>query len=68
MELRITEICQALQGESRSVGVPTVFGAGGVERATAIKMTKDEQALFNNSVHAVNVLALARKRIDAPLA
>ena len=32
------------------VGVPTVIGAGGIERVVDIKMTKDEQAMFDKSV------------------
>ena len=50
------------------VGVPTVIGAGGVERVIDIKMTKDEQAMFDNSVNAVKGLVDACKGIDASLA
>ncbi|MBY4894884.1 malate dehydrogenase [Jannaschia sp. EhC01] len=49
------------------VGVPTVIGAGGVERVVDIKMNKDEQAMFDNSVAAVNGLVDACKAIDDTL-
>src|SRR5690606_16122682 len=35
------------------VGVPTVIGAGGVEKVINIKMNRDEQAMFDKSVDAV---------------
>ncbi|MEM8755239.1 MAG: malate dehydrogenase, partial [Pseudomonadota bacterium] len=35
------------------VGVPTVIGAGGVEKVVEIALNKDEQAMFDNSVGAV---------------
>ena len=50
------------------VGVPTVIGAGGVERIVEIKLTKDEQAMFDNSVAAVKGLVDACKGIDESLA
>ena len=50
------------------VGVPTVIGKGGVERVLDIKMTKDEQAMFDKSVDAVKGLVAACKEIDASLA
>jgi len=50
------------------VGVPTVIGAGGVERVVDIKMNKDEQAMFDNSVKAVQGLVDACKGIDSSLA
>ncbi len=50
------------------VGVPTIIGAGGVERIVDIKMTKDEQAMFDNSVSAVKGLVEACKGIDSSLA
>ena len=49
------------------VGVPTVIGKGGVERVLDIKMTKDEQAMFDSSVAAVNGLVDACKAIDGSL-
>ncbi len=49
------------------VGVPTVIGAGGVERVINIQMNKDEQAMFDKSVDAVKVLVAACKAIDASL-
>ncbi|MFG6591752.1 malate dehydrogenase [Sulfitobacter sp. 1A12157] len=50
------------------VGVPTVIGAGGVERVVEISMNKDEQAMFDNSVNAVKGLVEACKGIDETLA
>jgi malate dehydrogenase len=49
------------------VGVPTVIGAGGIEKVINIKMTKDEQAMFNSSVKAVQGLVDACKGIDPSL-
>ncbi len=50
------------------VGVPTVIGAGGIERIANIEMSKDEQAMFDNSVNAVKGLMDACKAIDDSLA
>ena len=50
------------------VGVPTVIGAGGVERIVDIVLTKDEQAMFDKSVEAVKGLVDACKGIDEGLA
>ena len=49
------------------VGVPTVIGAGGVERVIEIKLDKDVQAQFDKSVNAVKGLVKACKEIDASL-
>ncbi len=49
------------------VGVPTVIGAGGVEKVVEISMNKDEQAMFDNSVNAVKGLVDACKGIDSSL-
>jgi len=49
------------------VGVPTVIGAGGIEKVIDIKMTKDEQAMFDSSVDAVKGLVAACKEIDGSL-
>ncbi|MGR3511227.1 MAG: malate dehydrogenase [Paracoccaceae bacterium] len=46
------------------VGVPTVIGAGGIERVVDIKLTKDEQVMFDKSVDAVKGLVEACKGID----
>ncbi|MEM6385946.1 MAG: malate dehydrogenase [Pseudomonadota bacterium] len=46
------------------VGVPTVIGAGGVERVVDIKLAKDEQAMFDKSVESVKGLVEACKGID----
>ncbi len=50
------------------VGVPTVIGAGGIERVVEIKLNKDEQVMFDNSVDAVKGLVKACKEIDPSLA
>ena len=50
------------------VGVPTIIGAGGIERIVDIKMNADEQAMFTKSVDAVNGLVAACKAIDPSLA
>ena len=49
------------------VGVPTVIGAGGVEKVIAIDMNRDEQAMFDKSVDAVKGLVAACKGIDPSL-
>ena len=49
------------------VGVPTVIGAGGIERVIEIRMNKDEQAMFQKSVEAVKGLVAACKGIDGGL-
>jgi len=49
------------------VGVPTVIGAGGIERVIDIKLSKDEQAMFDSSVNAVKGLVDACKAIDPSL-
>ncbi|MEP2784433.1 MAG: malate dehydrogenase [Pseudoruegeria sp.] len=58
----------ALGLDGMYVGVPTVIGAGGVERVLNIQMTKDEQAMFDKSVDAVKGLVEACKGIDGSLA
>lgn len=50
------------------VGVPTVIGAGGVERVIDIQMNITEQAMFTKSVDAVNGLVAACIQIDGSLA
>ncbi len=50
------------------VGAPTVIGGNGVERIVEIKLNKDEQAMLNKSVDAVNGLVAACKEIDPSLA
>ena len=49
------------------VGVPTVIGADGIERIVDIKLTDDEQAMFDKSVDAVKGLVKACKEIDENL-
>lgn len=50
------------------VGVPTVIGAGGIEKVVEISLNKDEQVMFDNSVDAVKGLVAACKEIDGALA
>ena len=49
------------------VGVPTIIGANGIEKIVEIKMSKDEQAMFDSSVEAVKGLVTACKGIDDSL-
>jgi malate dehydrogenase len=49
------------------VGVPTVIGAGGIERVVEITLNKDEQAMFDKSVEAVKGLVEACRSIDEGL-
>lgn len=49
------------------VGVPTVIGANGIERIVDIKLSRDEQAMFDRSVEAVKGLVAACKGIDPAL-
>ena len=50
------------------VGVPTVIGANGIEKIIEIEMDKDETAMFDSSVNAVEGLVEACKSIDSSLA
>lgn len=50
------------------VGVPTVIGAGGVEKVVEIALDAAEQAMFDGSVAAVNGLVTACKGIEPSLA
>ncbi|MGP3724704.1 malate dehydrogenase [Cereibacter sphaeroides] len=50
------------------VGVPTIIGAGGIEKIVDIKLNDDEQAMFDKSVNAVKGLVEACKGIDSSLA
>jgi len=50
------------------VGVPTIIGAGGIERIVEIKLNKDEKAMFDKSVEAVRGLVSACQGIDPSLA
>lgn len=43
------------------VGVPTIPGAGGVERVVEIKVNADEQAMFDKLVDKVKGLVAACK-------
>ena len=49
------------------VGVPTIIGAGGIERVVNISLSADEQAMFTKSVDAVKGLVEACKAIDPSL-
>lgn len=49
------------------VGVPTVIGAGGIEKVIEIDMNKDEKAMFDKSVDAVKGLVKACQEIDSAL-
>jgi malate dehydrogenase len=49
------------------VGVPTVIGAGGIEKVIEIDLNADEQAMLQKSVDAVKGLVDACKGIDSSL-
>jgi malate dehydrogenase len=49
------------------VGVPTVIGAGGIERIVEIDLSEEERAMFDKSVKAVGGLVEACKGIDSGL-
>ncbi len=49
------------------VGVPTVIGANGVERVIEIELNKDERAMLDKSIEAVDGLVAACKGIDSTL-
>jgi malate dehydrogenase len=49
------------------VGVPTIIGAGGIERVVDIKLDKAEQEMFQKSVDAVKGLVAACKGMDPSL-
>ncbi|GLQ34518.1 malate dehydrogenase [Amylibacter marinus] len=69
---RLLPAAAALSGEfgqkDMYVGVPTVIGAGGIERIANIKLSKEEQAGFDKSVDAVKGLMEACIAIDGSLA
>ena len=50
------------------VGVPTIIGAGGIERIVDIKLDRAEQEMFQKSVDAVKGLVAACKGMDPSLA
>ena len=54
--------------EGMYCGVPTVIGAGGIERVIEIEMDKDEKAQFDHSIDAVKGLIEACQRISPDLA
>jgi malate dehydrogenase len=49
------------------VGVPTIIGAGGIERIVEINLDKSEKAMFDKSVDSVRGLVDACKGIDSTL-
>ncbi len=49
------------------VGVPTVIGAGGIERIVDIRLSGDEQGMFDKSAEAVRSLVAACRKIDSSL-
>ncbi len=58
----------ALGLDGMYVGVPTILGAGGVERVVDIKMNEGEMVMFAKSVDAVKGLVAACIAIDPSLA
>ena len=69
---RLLPCAAALSGEyglsDMYVGVPTVIGAGGIERIVEINLDADEKGMFDNSVNAVKGLMEACIGIDDSLA
>ncbi|HEY4134615.1 MAG TPA: malate dehydrogenase [Alphaproteobacteria bacterium] len=65
---RVLPCAAYLQGEygvnGVYVGVPVVIGAGGVERIIEIPLSKDEKAMFDKSVSAVEGLITAAKSLQ----
>ena len=49
------------------LGVPTVIGAGGIERIVEIELNKAERAMFDKSIESVEGLVKACKGIDPSL-
>jgi malate dehydrogenase len=49
------------------VGVPTVIGAGGIERIIEIDLDRSERAMFDHSIEAVKDLIEACKTIQPAL-
>jgi len=61
--------CQGEYGlDGMYVGVPTVIGAGGIEKIIDIALNDAEQAMFKKSVDAVQGLLTACRGIDPNLA
>jgi len=54
--------------EGMYVGVPTIIGAGGIEKVVEIKLNADEQKMMDKSIDAVKGLVDACKAIDPSLA
>ena len=50
------------------VGVPTIIGAGGIEKVVEINLNADEKAMLDKSIDAVKGLVAACKGIDPTLA
>ncbi|MCT4656201.1 MAG: malate dehydrogenase [Cohaesibacter sp.] len=69
---RVLPCAAALSGEygvdGLYCGVPTVIGAGGIERIVEIELNGDEKAQFDHSVDSVKGLIEACQRISPDLA
>jgi malate dehydrogenase len=69
---RVLPCAARLQGQygldNIYVGVPVVIGAGGVERIIEIDLDRNERAMFEKSVEAVQSLCAACTRIQPALA
>ncbi len=69
---RVLPCAARLQGQygldNIYVGVPVVIGAGGVERIIEIDLDRNERAMFDKSVEAVQSLCAACTRIQPALA
>jgi malate dehydrogenase len=64
---RLLPAAAALEGEygyhDLYMGVPVVFGAGGVERVVTISLTAEEKAMLDKSAAAVRELIEASKKL-----
>jgi malate dehydrogenase len=58
-------VAPGAKGAGYFVGVPCVLGKGGMEKIVEIKMTADEQALFNESAQHVKDLVKVVKDLAA---
>jgi malate dehydrogenase len=69
---RVLPCAVYLKGEygvnDRYIGVPVVIGANGIERIIELDLTKDEQAMFDSSLGAVEGLIEACQKIAPALA
>ena len=67
--LPVAAYCDGVYGQKGIyVGVPTIIGAGGVEKIIEFPMDAGETEMFGKSVEAVQGLLAACKEIEPSLA